>query len=66
MNLGRLSCPVVVVQSCMPRWVCHSRGHQSTTLEGAVKEQADSELVEMGSQNSDAEESWWLLESQLI
>ena len=69
MNLGLLFCPVVVMQSCMPGWAWHSRGHwahHSTILEGAVKVQADNELVEMGSQNSDAAESWWLLETQLI
>lgn len=26
-NLALLFCPVVVVQSCMPGWACHSRGH---------------------------------------
>lgn len=31
-----------------------------------MKVQADNELVEMGSQNSDAVESRWLLETQLL
>lgn len=39
--------------------------HHSTILEGAMKVQADNELVEEGSQNSDAAWSWWLLETQL-
>lgn len=69
MNLGLPFCPVVVVQSCLPGWACHSRGHRAhhnTVLEGAVKVQADNELAEMGSQNSDAVESCWLLETQLL
>lgn len=69
MNLGLLFCPVVVVQSCMPGRACHGRGHQahhSTVLEEAVTVQADNELVEMGSQNSDAVENGWLLETQLL
>jgi len=68
-NLGLLFCPVVVVQSCMPGCACHSRGHwahHSTILDGAMKVPADNGLVEMGLQNSDAAESWWLLETQLI
>ncbi|KAI6074942.1 hypothetical protein LUU34_00333300 [Aix galericulata] len=50
-NLGLLFCPVVVVQSCVPEWACHSRGHwahHSTILEGAIKVQADNELMKMG------------------
>lgn len=50
MNLGLLLCPVAVVQSCMPGWACHSRGHRphhSTVLEEAMKVQADNELAEM-------------------
>lgn len=69
MSLGLLFCPVMVVQSCMPGGAYHSRGHRahhSTVLEGAMKAQADNELVEMGSQNSHAAENWWLLETQLI
>lgn len=50
-NLGLLFCPVVVVQSCVPGWACHSRrhwAHHSTVLEGAIKVQADNELMKMG------------------
>lgn len=51
MNLGLLFCPVVVVQSCVPGWACHSRrhwAHHSTVLEGSIKVQADNELMKMG------------------